>query len=222
MKSKKYNKFRKNRKKTQKKVYKKTEKKVNIRKHNTKKTYRKKGGAKELCLKQSQEEPSENDPEVAINKKCNEYFFEYYDSKNNKYDYYAWRNPDNTFRKNYDKIRKCRLVDNYKKYKKCPKHVGDLKKEERIQIKQKINEQRRQREKRLQEEEEKAEEKEMQRNKLNTQRNKLNTQRKKSAESRSKKKSVESRSEKPVDDIDDEPRLYPEDPYNSYQSHQSY
>ena len=135
MKSRKYNKFRKNRKKTQKKVYKKTEKKVNKKKHNRKTTYRKKGGAKELCLEESQSEPSENNPEVALKGKCNEYFFEEYDFKNNKYDYYAWRNPDNTFRK-YDKTTKCRLVDNFKKYKQCPERVYKLKREERRQIKE--------------------------------------------------------------------------------------
>ena len=84
MKSRKYNKFRKNRKKTQKKVYKKTEKKVKKRKYNRKKTYRKNGGAKELCKFQSDDKPNQN---ISQQKKCNEYFF-IKDTKK-----YAWRNP---------------------------------------------------------------------------------------------------------------------------------
>lgn len=70
---------------------------------------------------ESKTEPSQNenleepDSNVALEKKCNDYYFEEYDIKNNKYDYYAWRNPFNNLRKN--KIIKCRKQDNYGKKK---------------------------------------------------------------------------------------------------------
>lgn len=131
MKSRKYNKFRKNTKKTQKKVYKKTEKKVKKRKHNRKKTYRKKGGAKELCIKESQPEPSENDPEVALQKRCNDYYFQEIDDSG-FYNYYAWRNPNNLFKKQNS----CRIVDNYGKKKKCPESLYNLRRQERRQRKE--------------------------------------------------------------------------------------
>ena len=150
MKSRKYNKFRKNRKKTQKKIYKKTEKKVNKKKHNRKKTYRKKGGAKELCLERSDSNPSERfGPEIALEEKCNKYYFGQYNTKKNNFDYYAWRNPNNKFRKN-NKITNCRLVDNYRKYKPCPENVRikeeDLDRQKQEEAERELEEQRQQQE----------------------------------------------------------------------------
>lgn len=138
MKSRKINKCRKinkkSYKKTQKKIYKKSEKKVHKRKYNRKKTYRKKGGANELCLKESETEPSQNeyldppDPEVASQKRCNEYYFEEIDDSG-FYNYYAWRNPNNLLKKQNE----CRIVDNFGKKKKCPESLYKLKRDERKQ-----------------------------------------------------------------------------------------
>tara|TARA_R110002074_G_scaffold92062_1_gene201022 strand:- start:12 stop:779 length:768 start_codon:yes stop_codon:yes gene_type:complete len=131
MKSRKNNRLKKHKKKTYKKSYKKTYKKY-IRKFNKKKSYRRKqknGGGGEICREESQ-----SAPKVGEEKKCNKYFFEEVD-KSGFYDYYAWRNPNNKYRKN--KITSCRVVDNYGKKIECPQSLYDSKKKERAEARAK-------------------------------------------------------------------------------------
>lgn len=126
MKSRKYNKFRKQNKKT----YKKRNKKTN-KKHN-KKTYKKnkKGGGDDLCVS-TEDKPcclseSIEDPQQGLNQKCNEYYFEEIEPSG-LHNYYSWRNPNNLLKKSNS----CKKVNIKNKLKRCSKSFHDIKRQER-------------------------------------------------------------------------------------------
>ena len=123
MKSRKYNKFRKQNKKTYKKRNKRTYKKSYIektyKKHN-KKTYRKnkKGGGYDLCVS-TEDKPcclyeSNEDPQQGLSQKCNEYYFEEIAPSGLHY-YYSWRNPNNLVKKS-NSCKKVNIKNKLKKY----------------------------------------------------------------------------------------------------------